>query len=127
MQDMATGELIDYNPATPIELEMLIRTLADRIVQSVPAIERMWRDRYDRERELIEAKARVQLFSDYELLTDRRADATLSTIEHLQRFNDAKVALHAAEELQKALQAKLFGYQNINKSVTAAYNGGGNQ
>ncbi len=122
---MSSGELVDYNPATSLELELIIRELGDRLEKAVPTLKKMWHDRYEAERELRKAKARAILSSRADSVTEKRAEADIATIEHQFKFDTAKEVLHAAEALQDALKAKLIGYQNINKVNAAAYGVGG--
>ncbi|MCI2959522.1 hypothetical protein MN032_17695 [Agromyces atrinae] len=124
--NVATGELVTYEPLSPIELEALIVEIGHRLEASVPALKQMWANRYAAERALIEGKAKAVLRSKADTVTEKRAEADLATLELRREFDDAKEILHAAEELQKALQARLFGMQNINRVVATLYNAGGN-
>jgi len=125
--NLETGELVDYEPLNPIELEYLIVEIGKRLEASIPAIKQMWSDRYAAERKLIEAHAKAMLSSKQSTVAMARKEADLSTLELKREFDDAKTILHAAEELQKALQARLFGMQNINRVVATLYNAGGGQ
>ena len=123
--NLATGELNDYQPMNPLELEYLIVEIGNRLEASVPALRDLWAARYAAERELIEAEAKALLRSTFGTVTERRAESRLSTLEVRRKFDDAKEILHAAEALQKALQARLFGMQNLNRVQGSAYNAGG--
>lgn len=120
-----SGELLNYEPMSPMEIEMLIRTISDRLEAAVPAIKQMWHERYQAERELIKARATAMLSSNAATVTEKRAEADLASLPYRLDFDLKKEALHAAEELQKALTAKLYGYLNLNKVQSAAYMGGG--
>ncbi len=120
-----SGELVDYEPVSPMELEMLIRTISDRLEAAVPALKQMWHERYQAERELIKARATAMLSSTAATVTEKRAEADLAALPYRLEFDLKKESLHAAEELQKALTAKLYGYLNLNKVQSAAYMGGG--
>lgn len=120
-----SGELIDYEPVSPMELEMLIRTISDRLEAAVPVLKQMWHERYQAERELIKARATAMLSSTAATVTEKRAEADLAALPYRLEFDLKKESLHAAEELQKALTAKLYGYLNLNKVQSAAYMGGG--
>lgn len=123
--DMTTGELLQYEPVSPMELELIIRSIGDRLENAVPVLKQMWHDRYERERELIEARAKAMLMSKAATVTEKRAEAELASMPQRLAFDLAKETLHAAEELQKALTAKLYGYLNINKAQASAYAAGG--
>lgn len=120
-----SGELVDYEPVSPMELELMIRELGDRLEAAVPILKAMWRDRYSAERDLIEARAKAMLRSKADTVTEKRAESDLAALPYRLEFDLKKETLHAAEELQKALTAKLYGYLNLNKAQSAAYMGGG--
>lgn len=120
-----SGELLDYEPVSPMELEMLIRTISDRLEAAVPVLKQMWHERYQAERDLIKARATAMLQSNAATVTEKRAEADLAALPFRLEFDLKKESLHAAEELQKALTAKLYGYLNLNKVQSAAYMGGG--
>lgn len=123
--NLTTGEIVNFEPASPIELEMIIRELGDRLERAVPVIKQLWADRYAAERKLIEEKAKAVMRSTADSVTVKRAEADLATIQYRHEFDTAKEILHAAEELQKALTAKLYGYLNLNKVQATAYQVGG--
>jgi hypothetical protein len=118
---MDTGEIVSYEPVTPVELEFMIRELGERLERAVPAIKQMWHERYEAERTLLENHAKAMLRSDATTVAEKRAEAMLSTMPHRLDFDLKKETLHAAEELQKALAARLMGLQNINKVLGQAY------
>lgn len=120
-----SGELLQYEPVSPMELEMLIRTISDRLEQAVPVLKQMWHERYQAERDMIKARATAMLQSNAATVTEKRAEADLAALPYRLEFDLKKESLHAAEELQKALTAKLYGYLNLNKVQSAAYMGGG--
>lgn len=120
-----TGELLTYEPVSPMELEMLIRTISDRLEQAVPVLKQMWHERYQAKRDMIKARATAMLQSNAATVTEKRAEADLAALPFRLEFDLKKESLHAAEELQKALTAKLYGYLNLNKVQSAAYMGGG--
>lgn len=120
-----SGELLDYEPVSPIEIEMLIRAISDRLEAAVPVLKQMWHERYEAERELIKARATAMLASKAATVAEKRAEADLAALPFRLEFDLKKETLHAAEELQRALTAKLYGYLNLNKVQSAAYMGGG--
>lgn len=123
--NLTTGEIVSFEPASPLELEMIIRELGDRLERAVPVIKQLWADRYAAERKLIEERAKAVIRSSAGTVTEKRAEADLATLQFRHDFDSAKEVLHAAEELQKALTAKLYGYLNLNKVQAAAYQVGG--
>ena len=123
--NLTTGELVEFEPASPIELEMIIRELGDRLERAVPVIKQLWSDRYAAERKYIEERAKAVMRSTEPTVTRQRAEADLAAMPFKHEFDNAKEILHAAEELQKALTAKLYGYLNLNKALASSYNASG--
>lgn len=123
--NIESGELLNYEPASPLELELIIRELGDRLEKAVPVIKKLWADRYAAERKFIEERAKALLRSNADTVTEKRAEADLASLPYKHDFDSAKEILHAAEELQKALTAKLYGYLNLNKVQATAYQAGG--
>ncbi|MBN9208174.1 MAG: hypothetical protein J0H96_05850 [Microbacterium ginsengisoli] len=122
---LSTGEIVEYDPVTPIEVEQMIRELGDRLERAVPVIKGLWADRYATERKYIEERAKAVMRSTEPTVTRQRAEADLAAMPYKHEFDNAKEILHAAEELQRALTAKLNGYLNLNRALTSAYFGSG--
>ncbi|UAJ80184.1 hypothetical protein IT072_03810 [Leifsonia sp. ZF2019] len=120
-----TGELLDYQPVSPMEIEFIIREIGDRLERAVVIIDTLQRARYDAEEAYSKAFEMAKLESKRHLYNDRIAEARLSCLPLLRELNEAKAQLHHAEHLQDALKSKLMGYQNINKVNGAAYGVGG--
>jgi hypothetical protein len=128
MTDLAntsSGELLEYKPVSPMELELLIRELGDRLEHAIPVLRDLWAKRYAAERAFIEGHAKAMLRSKQDTVAMARKEADLATLDLKRAFDDAKEILHAAEALQKALSAKLMGFMNLNKVQSAAYQAGG--
>ncbi|MFF1875508.1 hypothetical protein [Kitasatospora herbaricolor] len=125
MVSLSNGEVLDFEPMNPLELEFVIREIGDRLENSIPALKQMWHDRYEAERELIKARAMAMLNSKADTVTEKRAEADLAALPFRLDFDLKKETLHAAEELQKALTAKLYGYLNLNKALASSYNASG--
>lgn len=123
--NMASGEVLDFEPMNPLELEFIIREIGERLENSIPALKQMWHDRYEAERELIKARAMALLNSKADTVTEKRAEADLAALPFRLEFDLKKESLHAAEELQKALTAKLYGFLNLNKALASSYNASG--
>lgn len=110
-----TGEVIDYRPVSPVEVEYIIRILGDRLEAAVPVLDELQRKRYEAEEEYSRTFEMAKFESKRDLYNDRLAEARLAALPQLRALNEAKAQLHHAERLQDALKAKLMGYQNINK------------
>lgn len=116
-------ELLEYQPLSPGEIEQVIFILTDRLEKAVPVMKELWENRYAAESAYIKARATAMLMSTQTTVTRQRAEADIAALPALLEFQQHKAILHAAEELQKALTAKLYGYLNINKASTAAFQG----
>lgn len=120
-----TGEILEYQPVSPIEVEYIIRELGDRLERAAPILDKLQRARYDAETEYSKAFETAKLMSKREMYSDRRSEAKLACLPQEQALNEAKAQLHHAERLQDALGRKLSGYQTIKKGLEAAYSAGG--
>jgi len=122
---LSSGELIDYQPVSSLEIEFIIREIGDRLEAAVKVLDQLQRDRYDAEEEYSRQFETEKLSSRREMVTDRRAEALLACLPQMRVLNEAKAKLHHAERLQDALKSKLMGYQNINKVNASAFGVGG--
>lgn len=120
-----TGEIFDYEPVSPVEVEYIIRELGDRLEKAVPILDRLQRARYDAEMAYSKAFEMAKQSSKRELYSDRRSEAKLACLPEERALNEAKAQLHHAERLQDALGKKLSGYQTIKKTLDAAWGAGG--
>jgi len=116
-----TGEVLDYTPANPVEVEYIIRELGERLERAVPVLDELQRARYDAESAYSSAFETAKLTSKAEMYSDRRSEAKLACLPLERELNEAKAKLHHAERLQDALKAKLSGYQTISKSLNQAF------
>lgn len=123
MVSLSDGEVIDYQPISPVEIEFIIREIGDRLENAVPVLRELYEKRYAAERTYIEERAKAMLRSQESSITRQRAEADIASLKYKHEFDDAKEILHAAEHLQKALQSKLYGYLNLNKAHQAAWQG----
>lgn len=121
----STGELIDYRPVSPVEVEYVIREIGDRLERAVTVLDELQRARYDAETAYSSAFEMAKLQSKQEMYSDRRSEAKIACLGLERELNEAKAKLHHAERLQDALKAKLSGYQTIKKTFEAAYGAGG--
>lgn len=55
--------------------------------------------------------------------THARARATVEAQPEYREYLQAKAEWHYLDDLRQATQTRLFGLMNINKAVTAAYQG----
>lgn len=119
--DLDNEALALYEPVSPVEVEQLIVTISERLEKSVPIIKQLWENRYAAERKFIEERAKAMMRSTERTVARQRAEADLASLQYKHEFDNAKAILHAAEELQKALTARLYGLLNINKGLIATY------
>ncbi|MDJ0337429.1 hypothetical protein [Cryobacterium sp. PH31-O1] len=118
-------DLIDYLPLGPTEVEQLIQILADRVERSAGVITRLYEDVH-RATEKWQGAVADHCVANVKYGAQMARQVALSkTKSELHDLNLAKEKLKYAEVLADALQSKLYGYMNINKSVTAAYNASG--
>lgn len=120
-----TGEVIRYQPVSPLEVEYIIREIGDRLENAVGVLDELQRARYEAEEEYSHEFETAKLTSKRELYNERIAEAKLACLPLMRVLNEAKAKLHHAEHLQEALKSKAMGYQNINKVNGAAYGMGG--
>ncbi len=120
-----TGEVINYQPVSSIEVEFIIREIGDRLEAAVQVIDQLQRGRYDAEESYSKAFEMAKLSSKRGTYNERIAEARLECLPLLRDVNEAKAKLHHAEHLQDALRAKLSGYQTVMKVQTSAYSVGG--
>jgi len=118
-------ELLQYEPLDPVRLEELIQVLGDRVERSAGVIARLYEAKH-RAEEAYEGALSDHMVANakYGPQMARRIGMS-KTKDELYALDIAKERLRYAEELQKALTSKLYGYMNLNKSVTAAYNSSG--
>lgn len=121
----STGELIDYRPVSPIEVEYVIREIGDRLERAVVVLDQLQRARYDAEEAYSKAFEMAKQQSKAEMYSDRRSEAILACLPLQRELNEAKAKLHHAERLQDALGKKLSGYQTIKKTFETGYGAGG--
>lgn len=118
-------DLINYEPLGPVEVEQLIQILADRVERSAGVITRLYEDVH-RATEKWQGAVADHCVANVKYGTQMAKQVALSkTKAEFNELNLAKEKLKYAEILADSLKAKLYGYMNINKSVTAAYNASG--
>lgn len=115
-------ELLEYEPLTPGDVEDLIRVLSDRIERAPSVMVRLYEAKHRAEEDYQKEFSKHVVKSPNQQITMAREYAKFHTIDELHAVNLAKEQLRYAEWLQSALTSKLYGYLNLNKSVTAAYN-----
>jgi hypothetical protein len=124
---MTPMELVNYQPVSPPEVEEMIVVLSGRI-EAAPGVIVDLYEKVHRAQEKYEGALADHLVAAADKghnTVVARAVAKSKTKAELHELNIAKEALRYAEELQKGLTSKLYGYLNLNKSMTAAYNAAG--
>jgi hypothetical protein len=124
---MSPQELVDYEPVSPPEVEQMIQILSERVVSAPGVIVDLY-EKVHRADEVYEGNFADQMVAAADKghnPTFARAIAKSRTKDELHQLNVAKEALRYAEELQKGLTSKLYGYLNLNKGMIAAYNASG--
>jgi len=121
--DPRTGELLNYQPANPADMEWAIHEVSELIEQMPGKLRELNEARYEAERAY--ARKREQLLARYSVelpnITAARARANSEAMGELEAWHNAKAAWHYADDTLKALQSKLSALQSINKGVNAAY------
>lgn len=120
---MTPIDLISYEPMMPEEVEELIRALSDRIERAPSVMTILYEDVHRAEERYQKEFSSQFLSSPNQQATFAREFAKLNTADLLHEWNLAKEKLRYAEWLQQALTSKLYGYLNINKSITATFMG----
>ena len=75
-----TGEVFDYQPVSPLEVEYIIREIGDRLERSVPILDELQRERYAAESAYSAAFETAKLSSKQEMYSDRRSEAKLACL-----------------------------------------------
>lgn len=121
-----TGEMVQYQPTNPIEMEFIIRELTDFLEEMPGRLEQLNQERYAAEREWSRRRnTALAQHSKNMPVTAARALAEVEALPEMERLHNAKAAWHYADDSMKALTSKLYGLLNINKGVQAAYRGYG--
>lgn len=122
---ISTADLLAAKPVSAHDIAVMIAQLGDRISDGVTVLDELLRARYDAEEAYSTALEKSRLSAPHVMLTDRRSAAKVETADLLHEVNQAKALLHHAENLQRAMEAKLSGYQTIAKLHIAAYGAAG--
>ncbi len=122
---LTTSEALAFQPRTPVEVEFLIEELGQSLDRAAVALGELHDLRYEAETAYVRARSEARLAAPGGFAADKTAYADLNSIDELEHLNDCKAALHKCEALEQAVRARFYGYLNLNKSVTAAYNGAG--
>ena len=70
-----TGEVINYQPVSSLEIEYIIREIGDRLENSVVILDQLQRARYDAEVAYSEGFEMAKQTSKAEMYSDRRSQA----------------------------------------------------
>lgn len=114
-----------YRGANPLQVEQAIRQGADMLDGIVEALKTATDRRYDTESA---HRLKVNQRIDYYMLRGRnathaRARANVEAQPEWEAHLQAKAEWHYLEDLRKALETRLYGLMNVNKAITATYNG----
>lgn len=116
-------ELFNYEPVTPEQIEALIVVLSNRLESAVGVITVLYEEVHRAQEKYQLTFSSSLLSAPHTQISFAREYAHVAAAAELETLNLAKEKLKYAEELQKALTSKLYGYLNINKSVTAQFMG----
>ncbi len=118
-----SGEMIQFVPANPVEMEYLITELTTLVEQMPGKLLELNEIRYDAERAWSRRRnTSLAMHSKSMPITAARALAEVESMPELEALHNAKAAWHYADDTLKALTTKLYANLNINKGVQAAYN-----
>ena len=118
-----SGELIQFVPANPVEMEYLITELTTLVGQMPGKLLELNEIRYEAERAWSRRRnTSLAMHSKSMPITAARALAEVESMPELEALHNAKAAWHYADDTLKALTTKLYANLNINKGVQAAYN-----
>lgn len=117
---LSPTEVVAYTPYSPAEVEELIVNLSQRIEHAPVVITMLYEEVHRAEEAYQLTFSEMMLASPNPQATFARAYANKMSAEKLHTVNLAKEKLRYAEWLQTALQSRLYGLLNINKSITAS-------
>jgi hypothetical protein len=119
-----SGELINFVPSNPVEMEFIIKELSDLLEQMPAKMLELNEARYDAERAWSRRKnTALAQHAKNNSVTVARALAEVESLVEREAADNAKAAWHYADDTMKALTSKLYGLLNVNKGIQAAYNG----
>jgi hypothetical protein len=122
------GEVIQFVPANPVEMEYLISELSNMLEQMPAKLLQLNENRYAAERAYSRRKnTAMAAHAKNNSVTVARALAEVEALTELEEVHNAKAAWHYADDSMRALTSKLYGLLNVNKGVQAAYNTSGFQ
>lgn len=117
------GELVNFRPTNPVEMEFFIRE-AVGLLEKVPDILlEINEKRYDAERAYSARKNGQMAFYGRQgmQVSFARAQAEVDALPELEAWHDLKAQYHHVEDSSKALRTKVNAMLNINKAVSAQY------
>jgi hypothetical protein len=115
------GQIPVLNPA---DVEFKIEETKNRIAHGVKIITAAQREMKARKRDFDTAWAYAMQKAEGPEYA-RRATATIETMPHRARSDDAEIAFHHAERTARALDKELFAWQSILNSIRSMYNAAG--
>ena len=118
---MSDEEVPVLNPA---ESERWIREVKDRIAKGVRVVTSAEKEMKARKRDFDTAWAyAMQKAEGPEYL--RKAEATIETMPHRARADDAEIAFKYAQRTAEALERELFAAMAINRNIISMYGAAG--
>jgi hypothetical protein len=119
-----SAEIEEIPILNPVESERWIREVKDRIAKGVKVVTGAERQAKKMRRDFDEAWAYAIKKSEgpeYQ----RKADATIETLPHRARAEDAEIAFRHAERTAKALDKELFAAMAVNSNIRSMYGAAG--
>ncbi|QQU97765.1 hypothetical protein [Corynebacterium amycolatum] len=110
----------NYEPLNPVDVEIRIRELSNKIAQSVKYVSAKQREYDDAERAYKRAYA-IAYTTGKGSIEDRKQNAVLATEKECQRRDVAKAALDYAKDFTRAYRDELSSYQTISAMVRQMY------
>lgn len=120
---MASEMERDYEPMTPEEIERRVFILGERLEIVGKVIVALYEAKHRAEEKYQLAYSKAIVKSPNAQISFAREYAKAYASDEFHEMNVAKEALRYAEEMQKSLQSKHYGYMNISKSVSASFGG----
>lgn len=108
----------------PAETERWIRHVKDRIAKGVRIVTDAEKEMKARKRDFDNAWAwAMKRTEGPEYL--RKTEATIETMPHRERLDNAEIAFNYATRLARALDRELFAAMSVNKSVVSMWEAAG--
>lgn len=123
LSKLSARDLLAYTPLDPSSVEAMVWTLGERLEHVGQVIVVLYEEKHRAEEAYQLAFSKSVVNSPNKQISFAREYAKHHTADELHALNLAKEKLRYAEEMQKSLQSKHYGYMNISKSVNAQFTG----